>query len=224
MPDENLQASHESKRLLVMDVDSTLIDEEVIDLLGEAAGSGACIADITRRAMLGDIDFKAALSERVALLKGMPVGTLDSVFDRLHFTKGALEMIDTAHERGWTVGVVSGGFSELVEGLVRRAHIDHSLANHLGIADGVLTGLTVGPVVTKDTKLEALRRWAAEDGVPMAQTVAIGDGANDIPMIRAAGVGIAFCAKPVVQQAAHYAIQQRDLMQVIDIIDGHAQS
>ncbi|MDN6425003.1 MAG: HAD hydrolase family protein, partial [Bifidobacterium crudilactis] len=99
-----------------------------------------------------------------------------------------------------------------------------SLANHLGIADGVLTGLTVGPVVTKDTKLEALRRWAAEDGVPMAQTVAIGDGANDIPMIRAAGVGIAFCAKPVVQQAAHYAIQQRDLMQVIDIIDGHAQS
>jgi phosphoserine phosphatase len=223
MPDEILQAPHESKRLLVMDVDSTLIDEEVIDLLGAAAGSGECIADITRRAMLGDIDFKAALAERVALLKGMPASVLDTVFEKIHFTAGALNMINTAHRRGWTVGVVSGGFNELVERLVAQAHIDHSLANSLEIVDGVLTGHTQGPVVTKDIKLESLKRWAADDGVSLAQTVAIGDGANDIPMIQAAGIGIAFCAKPVVQEAAHYAITQRDLMQVIDIIDRHSQ-
>ncbi|WP_033496654.1 phosphoserine phosphatase SerB [Bifidobacterium psychraerophilum] len=221
MADENLQASHESKRLLVMDVDSTLIDEEVIDMLGQAAGSGECIAQITRRAMLGELDFKAALAERVGLLEGMPASVLDEVYAKIHFTKGALAMIDTAHSRGWKVGVVSGGFSELVNRLVAEAHIDHSLANGLEILDGTLTGKTVGTVVTKSTKLESLHQWAEEDGVAMSRTVAIGDGANDIPMIEAAGIGIAFCAKPAVQQAAHYAITQRDLMQVISIIDEH---
>jgi phosphoserine phosphatase len=204
-----------------MDVDSTLIDEEVIDLLGEAAGSGDCIADITRQAMLGEIDFSAALAKRVALLRGMSTKVLDTVFNNLHFTKGAVEMINTAHHRGWKVAVVSGGFSELVDRLVEQAHIDHSLANHLEIKNNILTGNTTGPIVTKSTKLESLQRWAAHDGIPMSQTVAIGDGANDIPMIQTAGIGIAFCAKPLVQQAAHYSITQRDLMQVINIIDAH---
>ncbi len=204
--------------LLVMDVDSTLIDEEVIDELGEAAGCGERIAEVTARAMRGELEFCDALRARVALLQGLPVSVFDTVHDKLHFTNGALELIDTLHAHGWKVGVVSGGFHEVVDRLVAEAHIDHRLANRLEVRDGHLTGKVLGDIVCKTVKLHALREWAKREGVDMAQTVAVGDGANDIPMIQAAGLGIAFCAKPKTQLAAHEAINERDLTKVLDFL------
>lgn len=206
-------------RLIVMDIDSTLINEEVIDMLGEVAGVGEQVAQITDRAMRGELDFRMALTERVRLLKGLDESVLTQVRSQLHFTKGALQLVQTAHQRGWKVGVVSGGFHGIADSLVADAHIDYCLANTLEIKDGKLTGNVLGDIVTKESKLEALRRWAVLDDIPMSRTVAIGDGANDIPMIQAAGIGIAFCAKPKTQQAAPHAINERDLMKVFDIID-----
>lgn len=204
--------------LLVMDVDSTLIDEEVIDQLGLAAGVGEGIAAITRRAMEGGMDFRQALRERVALLRGLPVTVFDEVRASVHFTNGALDLITELHGRGWKVGAVSGGFHEIVDDLAADAHLDHWLANRLEAAGGRLTGRVLGDIVTKDVKLDAVRRWADEDGIPMEQTVAVGDGANDIPMIGAAGLGIAFCAKRAVREAARHSIDERDLRRVLDFL------
>ena len=204
--------------LLVMDVDSTLIDEEVIDQLGEAAGCGEQIAEVTERAMRGEMEFCEALRARVALLKGLPVSVFDTVHDSLHFTRGAIELIEELHAYGWKVGVVSGGFHEVVDRLAAEAKIDYWLANRLELADGKLTGQVVGSIVCKTSKLHALQAWAKRDGVDMAQTVAVGDGANDIPMIQAAGLGIAFCAKPKTQLAADYALNERDLTKVLDLL------
>lgn len=201
-----------------MDVDSTLIDEEVIDLLGEAAGAGARVAEITARAMAGELDFAEALRARVALLEGLPSSVFAEVRNAVHFTNGALELIRVLHDHGWTVGVVSGGFHEVVDDLVSSAGIDHALANRLEVVDGVLTGRVDGPVVTRDLKRRSLITWADEDHVPMCQTVALGDGANDIPMILQAGLGVAFCAKPAVRAAAPRAIAERDLMRVLDLL------
>ena len=192
--------------LLVMDVDSTLIDEEVIDELGVAAGVGEQIASVTARAMNGELDFREALRARVALLKGLPTTIFDEVYHRVHFTHGALELIDTLHAHDWKVGVVSGGFHEVVDRLAADAHLDYWIANRLEAADGRLTGHVLGDIVTKDTKLESLRAWAARMGIDMAQTVAVGDGANDLPMIHAAGLGVAFCAKPKVQEDAPHRL------------------
>lgn len=204
--------------LLVMDVDSTLIDEEVIDELGEAAGKGEEIADVTERAMRGELEFCDALRARVALLEGLPVSVFDTVHDKLHFTRGALELIDTLHEHGWKVGVVSGGFHEVVDRLAAEGHIDLWIANRLDVADGRLTGKVLGEIVCKTVKLHALRAWAERLGVPMSQTVAVGDGANDIPMIQAAGLGLAFCAKPKTQLAADESINDRDLRHVLEYL------
>lgn len=204
--------------LLVMDVDSTLIDEEVIDELGEAAGSGEEIAKVTERAMRGELEFCDALRARVALLEGLPVSVFDTVHDKLHFTKGALELIDTLHAHGWKVGVVSGGFHEVVDKLAAEGHIDYWIANRLEVADGRLTGKVLGEIVCKTVKLHALRKWAKQLDIPMSQTVAVGDGANDIPMIQAASLGIAFCAKPKTQLADDEAINDRDLMHVLDYL------
>lgn len=204
--------------LLVMDVDSTLIDEEVIDELGEAAGSGEEIAKVTERAMRGELEFCDALRARVALLEGLPVSVFDTVHDKLHFTKGALELIDTLHAHGWKVGVVSGGFHEVVDKLAAEGHIDYWIANRLEVADGRLTGKVLGEIVCKTVKLHALRKWAKQLDIPMSQTVAVGDGANDIPMIQAASLGIAFCAKPKTRLAADEAINDRDLMHVLDYL------
>lgn len=210
----------ELKRLIVTDIDSTLINQEVIDLLGEACGHGERIADITARAMRGELDFAQALAERVSLLEGLDESVFEHVYSKITFTSGACEMVEEAHRRGWTVGAVSGGFHEIADRLVREAGIDHCLANRLEIKDGKLAGRTVGPIVTKDLKLQTLREWAALDGVQMSDTAAVGDGANDIPMILASGIGIAFCAKPAVAQAAKYSIEERNLMKIFDIIDG----
>lgn len=206
-------------RLIVMDIDSTLINQEVIDLLGEEAGVGEKVADITERAMRGELDFAAALTERVGLLAGLDQGVFDRAYQRVTFTEGALELVSTAHERGWKVGVVSGGFHEVADRIVADANIDFCLANRLEVADGKLTGRLAAPIVTKERKLEALKDWAAELGIALDRCVAMGDGANDIPMILAAGVGIAFCAKPKVREAAPHAIDERNLMRAFDIID-----
>ena len=205
-------------RLIVMDIDSTLINEEVIDLLGEEAGVGEQVAAITERAMRGEIDFKQALEERVGLLAGLGQEVFDRTFERVTFTPGALELVRAAHERGWKVGVVSGGFHEVADRIVEAAGIDYCLANRLEVVDGKLTGKLAADIVTRERKLDALRSWAHELGLPLSQTVAMGDGANDIPMIQAAGTGIAFCAKPKTREAAPFAINERNLMLAMDII------
>ena len=185
-------------RLIVMDIDSTLINQEVIDLLGEEAGVGGQVAQITERAMRGELDFKQALVERVGLLAGLDESVFERAFERVTFTPGALELVRSAHSKGWKVGVVSGGFHEVADKIVAAAGIDFCLANRLEVVDGKLTGKLAG--------------------VDMAHTVAIGDGANDIPMIQAAGTGIAFCAKPKTREAAPFAIDERNLMLAMDII------
>ena len=205
-------------RLIVMDIDSTLINQEVIDLLGEEAGVGEQVARITERAMRGELDFKQALEERVGLLAGLDESVFERTFARVTFTPGALELVRSAHSKGWKVGVVSGGFYEVADKIVAAAGIDFCLANRLEVVDGQLTGKLAADIVTKESKLIQLLDWAVECGVDMAHTVAIGDGANDIPMIQAAGTGIAFCAKPKTREAAPFAIDERNLMLAMDII------
>lgn len=205
-------------RLIAMDIDSTLINEEVIDLLGEEAGVGEQVAAITERAMRGEIDFKQALEERVGLLAGLGQEVFDRTFEHVTFTPGALELVQAAHARGWKVGVVSGGFHEVADRIVETAGIDYCLANRLEVVDGKLTGRLAAEIVTRERKLNALRSWAHDLGLPLSQTVAMGDGANDIPMIQAAGTGIAFCAKPKTREAAPFAINERNLMLAMDII------
>lgn len=208
-----------TKGLLVMDVDSTLVQEEVIDLLGEEAGVGKQVADITERAMRGELDFRQALEERVATLEGLPESIFDKVYARIHFNKNAKELVAELHARGYKVGLVSGGFHETVDRLAAEAGIDYVKANHLEVVDGILTGKTYGDIVTKEIKVQKLRDWAAENELVLSQTIAMGDGANDLPMIHEAGIGIAFCAKPIVRQQAPYQINEPDLYKVIEILD-----
>ena len=207
------------KGLLVMDVDSTLIMEEGIDLLGEEAGVGAQVAAITERAMRGELDFEAALRERVALLKGLPEDIFDRIAERIHFTPGAEDLVKELHKCGYKVGLVSGGFHETVDRLAEQLGIDYVKANRLEIQQGLLTGQVLGEIVTKDTKLAMLKSWAAENKLELNRTIAIGDGANDLPMIQAAGMGIAFMAKPIVREQALYQIQECNLYRVIDLLD-----
>lgn len=208
-----------TKGLLVMDVDSTLVQEEVIDLLGDEAGVGQQVADITERAMRGELDFRQALEERVATLEGLPESIVDKVYARIHFNKNAKELVAELHARGYKVGLVSGGFHETVDRLAAEAGIDYVKANHLEVVDGILTGKTYGDIVTKEIKVQKLRDWAVENELVLSQTIAMGDGANDLPMIHEAGIGIAFCAKPIVRQQAPYQINEPDLYKVIEILD-----
>ena len=207
------------KGLLVMDVDSTLIMEEGIDLLGEEAGVGAQVAAITERAMRGELDFEAALRERVGLLKGLPENIFARIAERIHFTPGAEDLVKELHKRGYKVGLVSGGFHETVDRLAEQLGIDYVKANRLEIQQGFLTGQVLGEIVTKDTKLAMLKAWTAENKLELNQTIAMGDGANDLPMIQAAGIGIAFMAKPIVREQAPYQIEECNLYRVIDLLD-----
>ena len=207
------------KGLLVMDVDSTLIMEEGIDLLGEEAGVGAQVAAITERAMRGELDFEAALRERVGLLKGLPEDIFARIAERIHFTPGAEDLVKELHKRGYKVGLVSGGFHETVDRLAEQLGVDYVKANRLEIQQGILTGQVLGKIVTKDTKLAMLKEWASENNLELNQTIAMGDGANDLPMIQAAGMGIAFMAKPIVREQAPYQIQERNLYRVIALLD-----
>ena len=207
------------KGLLVMDVDSTLIMEEGIDLLGEEAGVGAQVAAITERAMRGELDFEVSLRERVALLKGLPEDIFDRIAERIHFTPGAEDLVKELHKRGYKVGLVSGGFHETVDRLAEQLGVDYVKANRLEIKQGLLTGQVLGEIVTRDTKLAMLNAWAAENNLELNQTIAMGDGANDLPMIQASGIGIAFMAKPIVREQAPYQIQERNLYRVIALLD-----
>lgn len=207
------------KGLFIMDVDSTLIQEEAIDILGELAGVGQEVAVITERAMRGELDFEAALAERVALLKGLPTTIFEAVMARIHLTPGAAVLVEELHRRGYKVGLVSGGFHENVDILAERLGIDYVKANRLEVLDGRLTGKTVGDVVTKATKVEMLKQWAEANQLTLDQTVAMGDGANDLPMIQTAGIGIAFNAKPIVRAQAPYQINVQDLTVALTYMD-----
>jgi phosphoserine phosphatase len=193
-------------RLIVMDVDSTLIQEEVIDLLAARAGCADEVAKITESAMHGELDFAASLRERAALLAGLDAAVLDSVRAGLRLTPGAQTLIRTLKRLGYKCGIVSGGFTAVIEPLAASLGIDYVAANTLEVVDGRLTGRVLEPVIDRDGKTEALRRFARAAGVPLSQTVAVGDGANDLGMIAAAGLGVAFNAKPVVQNAADTAL------------------
>ncbi|HEY0118774.1 MAG TPA: phosphoserine phosphatase SerB [Cellulomonas sp.] len=196
-------------RLVVMDVDSTLITAEVIDLLAARAGSAAEVAAITERAMRGELDFARSLHERVATLAGLPAAVLDEVRASLVLTPGARELVAGLAERGWPLGLVSGGFGEVVGPLAASLGIERWEANGLEVARARLTGRVRGPVVDRAAKAAALRRWADELHVPPSRTVAIGDGANDLEMLAGAGLGIAFNAKPAVRARADVAVDGR---------------
>ena len=191
-----------AKRLVVLDVDSTLIQDEVIELLAEEAGVLGPVRDITTRAMLGEVDFADALRERVQLLEGLEVEALERARRRMRLTPGARTFVRTLKRLGYAVGIVSGGFTHFTDRLARELDLDHAVANELEVADGKLTGRVLGPVVDRRRKAELLREFAASENIPLSQTVAVGDGANDLDMLATAGLGIAFNAKPVVQEAA----------------------
>ena len=204
-----------SKRIVMLDMDSTLIEQEVINLLGQAAGKSSEIEAITDKAMAGDLDFKTALIERVSLLKGLDHNILSQVRDQITLTKGAKKLVDELHQQGHKVGVVSGGFIEVIEPILKSLEIDFYRANKLKIQDGVLTGEIDGPLIDSHAKRMALEEFADQEQVQLEQTVAIGDGANDLEMIKAAGLGIAFNAKPKVAAAADTTISNQDLSTVL---------
>ena len=188
--------------LVVCDVDSTLIEDEVIELLAEHAGKRDEVAKITERAMAGQLDFSASLIERVEVLAGLPESIFESVFERIRVTEGALEMISAVQAAGGHVAAVSGGFTQILNPLAESLGLDFSRANELEIKDGLLTGRILGPIIDRTAKAEALVEWAHETGVALSQTVAVGDGANDLEMMQKAGLAVAFNAKPIVREAA----------------------
>ncbi|MGG5257187.1 phosphoserine phosphatase SerB [Phycicoccus avicenniae] len=193
-------------RLVVMDVDSTLIQDEVIELIAQHAGTAAEVAEVTERAMRGELDFAESLHARVATLAGLPVSVLDEVRESVRLTPGARTLVRTLKSLGFTVALVSGGFAEVVDPIGADLGVDHVRANRLEVRDGLLTGRVEGEVVDRAAKASALREFAALEGLPLARTVAIGDGANDLDMLGVAGLGVAFNAKPVVQAQADTAV------------------
>lgn len=194
--------ARQGRRLVVMDVDSTLIRDEVIELLAAHAGRQAEVAAVTAAAMRGEIDFAASLHQRVAALAGLPESIFDEVRQAIRLTPGARTLIATLQDLGFAIGLVSGGFIEVVGPLAADLGITHVRANSLEVADGVLTGRILGPVIDRAAKAATLREFAASEGLPLSRTVAIGDGANDLDMLAAAGLGIAFNAKPAVRASA----------------------
>lgn len=203
---------------LVMDVDSTLIRDEVIELLAEHAGSRDEVTRVTEAAMRGELDFAGSLHARVATLEGLDVEVLDRVRAAVRLTPGARTLVTTLVEAGHAVGLVSGGFTEVVAPLAAELGIETIRANTLEIVDGRLTGRVLGEVVDRATKADFLRRLAAVAGAEHDRTVAVGDGANDLDMMAAAQLGIAFCAKPAVREQADVAIDEPDLRRVLDVL------
>lgn len=205
--------------LCVMDVDGTLIAEEVIDLLGREAGCEEEISQITRQAMRGELDFERSLRARVALLKGLPISVFDTVFKSIHLSKNAQEFISVLQKDGILVGLVSGGFAPIVERLAESLGISYFSANQLEVRDDFLTGKLVGEIVTAQEKQAALEKWRKELKLPKERTIAIGDGANDLLMLKSAGIGIAFCAKEFVKVEIACHVDKRDFLEVLPLID-----
>jgi phosphoserine phosphatase len=207
-----------ARKLVQLDVDSTLIQQEVIELLAAKAGVGSEVISITEQAMRGEIDFEQSLRARVALLKGLPVSAISEVQEQILLTPGAKTLVSTLHTLGHTVAVVSGGFIDVIAPLLKELDIKFYKANTLGIENGVLTGEVIGPVIDRAAKAAALKEFAAAQSISMDQTIAIGDGANDLDMIAAAGLGIAFNAKPAVKAAADSSLSQPYLDSVLYLL------
>jgi phosphoserine phosphatase len=204
--------------LVVLDVDSTLIEDEVIEMLAAEAGSLEAVEQITRQAMNGELDFEESLRARVATLAGLPESVFGSVGSRVTVTPGVPDLVTGLRASGGVVGVVSGGFHEVVDPIAERLGLDYWRANRLEVVDGLLTGKVSGPVIDAKAKATTLHEWAAECGIPLSRTVAIGDGANDMPMLALAGLAVGFDAKAPVRDLAGVLIDRRDLSQVLPLL------
>ena len=207
------------KGLCVMDVDGTLILEEVIDLLGREAGREAEISQITSRAMRGELDFESSLRKRVSLLEGLPISVFDKVFNTIHLTPNAQKFISILQKNDILVGLVSGGFSPIVARLAKSLDIAYFSANQLEVKEGFLTGKLVGAIISPEVKQATLEKWRKELQLPRERTVAIGDGANDLLMLKSAGLGIAFCAKEVLKKEIPHHVDKRDLLEILLLTD-----
>ncbi|MGO4804911.1 phosphoserine phosphatase SerB [Arthrobacter sp. 2MCAF15] len=194
------------RKFLIMDVDSTLIQQEVIELLAAYAGKREEVTAVTEAAMRGELDFAQSLHARVAVLAGLPADVVDSVRAEVRLTEGAAELVAAFRAAGHAVAVVSGGFNQILRPIAEDLGLDYWIANDLEIVDGALTGKVLGDVIDRAAKEKYLREWAAAEGIPMEHTIAVGDGANDLDMLGAAGIGVAFNAKPAVRAAADAAI------------------
>jgi phosphoserine phosphatase len=203
---------------VVFDVDSTLINDEAIELLAERAGKRQEVAEVTERAMRGELDFEASLRQRVLTLRGLDEAVVGEVSHQLSPTNGAKELIEAIHKRGGKAAAVSGGFIQLLAPVKEKLNFDLERANTLEVVDGKLTGQVIGKVIDRAAKAEALLEWAQQLGVSPGKTIAVGDGANDLGMMEVAGLSVAFCAKPVVQQNAKIALNERDLSLLIQLL------
>jgi phosphoserine phosphatase len=204
--------------LVVFDVDSTLIEDEAIELLADYAGRRELVAQITDRAMRGELDFKSSLMERVATLRDLPSTVLSEVSQKLQITTGAKELISEIHRRGGVAAAVSGGFMQLLRPITEQLALDRVLANTLEIAAEKLTGSLSGKIIDEWTKASFLVSLAKELDLPLSKTIAIGDGANDIQMIETAGLGVAFCAKPKLKEVSDLVLDVRNLAQLISVL------
>ena len=207
------------KGLCVMDVDGTLILEEVIDFFGREVGREEEISLITSRAMRGELDFESSLSKRVSLLEGLPISVFDKVFKSIQLTPNAQKFISILQKNGILVGLVSGGFAPIVETLAKSLGIAYFSANQLEVKDGLLTGKLIGQIISPEVKKETLEKWREKLKLPKERTIAIGDGANDLLMLKSAGLGIAFCAKEVLKQEIPNHVDKRDFLEVLPLID-----
>lgn len=202
----------------MLDADSTLIRNEVIELIADEAGRGAEVAAATEAAMRGEVDFATSLRSRVATLRGVPLAAFERVLARIEPTPGVRDLIDAVHARGGVVGVVSGGFHEILDTVAPALGVDVWRANRLSVSSGALNGTVEGAIVDAEGKAEALREWAQARGIPLARTIAIGDGANDLRMMAVAGLGVAFNAKPAVRARADLVVGPVDLREVISLL------
>jgi phosphoserine phosphatase len=202
--------------LVVFDVDSTLIEDEVIELLAEVAGKREEVAAVTERAMAGELDFAESLVERVKTLAGLPESVFADVQQRITITTGAKSLIDAVHAAGGKVGAVSGGFNQLLTPLAQTLELDFARANQLEVVDGFLTGKVLGAIVDRQAKADALLEWAAVTGTPLEHTVAVGDGANDLSMMAVAGLGVGFNCKPIVREHADFILEGNDLSKLTE--------
>ena len=207
------------KGLCVMDVDGTLILEEVIDLLGREVGREEEISLITSRAMRGELDFESSLRKRVSFLEGLPISAFDKVFNSIHLSSNVQEFISILQKNGIQVNLVSGGFTQIIERIAKSLGIAYFSANQLEVKDGLLTGKLVGQIISPQVKKETLEKWREKLKLPKERTIAIGDGANDLLMLKSAGLGIAFCGKEVLKKEIQYHVDKRDFLEVLPLID-----
>ena len=206
------------KGLCVLDVDGTLILEEVIDLLGREVGREEEISQITSRAMRGELDFESSLRDRVSFLEGLPISVFDTVFNSIHLSPNAQEFISILQKNGILVGLVSGGFTPIVERLAKSLGIAYFSANQVEVKNGLLTGKLIGQIINPEVKKDTLEQWRKELKLSKERTIAIGDGANDLFMLKSAGLGIAFCAKEVLKQEIPNHVDKRDFLEVLPLI------